>query len=199
MGTRDQRVDAYIASRADFARPILEHLREVVHAGCPQVAETIKWGMPAFEYKGLLGGMAAFKQHAVFSFWKHELVFEDGAYASGAMGSFGRLTSLKDLPPKKTLLACVKKAAKLNDAGVKAPRTKSRPSKAVAMHPALKAALAKNKRATATFAAFPPSCKAEYLEWVAQAKRDETRARRIKQAVEWMAQGKRRNWKYQDC
>jgi len=197
MPTLDPRIDAYIAAAPDFARPILERLRAVVHAGCPQVVETIKWGMPAFEHKGPLAGMAAFKRHAVFGFWKHELVVGDDARAREAMGSFGCLKTLSDLPPKRALVAFVRSAVKLNDAGVPAPRRKTRPRRAVAVPPALRAALARNARARATFEGLAPSHRAEYVEWVAEAKRDETRARRVQQAVEWLAQGKRRNWKYE--
>lgn len=199
MVTRDKRVDAYIASSADFARPILARLREVVHAACPAVEEKIKWRMPAFEHKGPLCGMAAFKQHAVFGFWKHELVVGDDPRAREAMGSFGCLKTLADLPPKKDLAAWVRKAVKLNDAGVKAPRAKTRPKQAVAAHPDLRAALARNAKARATLAGFPPGARAEYVEWVADAKQADTRARRIAQAVAWLAQGKRRNWKYEAC
>jgi len=199
MGTRDKRVDAYIAKQADFAQPILLHLREVVHDACPGVVETLKWSSPSFEYKGLLCGMAAFKQHAVFGFWKHELVVGDDGKAREAMGSFGCLKTLDDLPSKKALAGYVRKAMKLNDEGIAAPRRKTRPKKPVAMHPDLKKALGKSRKAQATFDAFPPSQKREYVEWVADAKGDDTRARRVAQAVEWMAQGKRRNWKYENC
>src|SRR5262249_36183666 len=175
------------------------HLREVVHEGCPDVEETIKWRMPAFEYKGPMAGMAAFKQHAVFGFWKHKLVAGDER-ADSAMGSFGRLTSLADLPARKTLVALVKKARKLNDDGVKVVRDKTtKNTKRATMHAELKAALGKNKKAQATFKAFPPSAQYEYVQWVAEAKGDDTRARRVAQSVEWMAQGKRRNWKYENC
>ncbi|MBM3984482.1 MAG: hypothetical protein FJ296_02135 [Planctomycetes bacterium] len=199
MASLDKRIDAYIAASADFARSILVRLREVVHAGCPQVVETIKWRMPAFEHKGPLAGMAAFKQHAVFGFWKHELVVGEDSKAREAMGSFGCLKSLADLPAKKDLVAYVRRAVALNEAGVQAPRRKTRPKKAVAVHPDLRAALARNAKARAAFDGFPPSAKAEYVEWVADAKKDDTRARRVKQAVECMAQGKRRNWKYETC
>jgi len=199
VGTRDKRIDAYITKAAPFAQPILRHLREVVHAACPDVVETVKWSMPAFEYKGPFCGMGAFKQHAVFGFWKHDLVVGDDGKAREAMGSFGCLKSLADLPPKKALVGYIRKAAKLNDEGVKAPRRKTVPKKAVPMHPELKTALARSSKARATFDAFPPGCQREYLSWVAEAKGDDTRARRIAQAVEWMAAGKRRNWKYENC
>ena len=197
MGTRDKRIDAYIRRQADFARPILQHLREVVHEACPEVVETLKWSMPSFEYKGLLCGMAAFKQHAVFGFWKHEQVVADDAQAREAMGSFGRLTSLDDLPSRRQLAGYVKRAKKLNDDGVPALRRKTRPKQRIPMHPELKAALARSSKARATWAAFSPSHQREYLEWVAEAKGDDTRARRVAQAVEWMAQGKSRHWKYE--
>ena len=196
----DPRIDAYIAKAADYARPILEHLREVVHEGCPEVEETIKWSMPAFEHKGPFAGMAAFKQHAVFGFWKHKLVVGEDRKAETAMGSFGCIKSLEDLPPRKTLVALVKKAKKLNDDGVKVVRDKTTKNKQrAAMHPELKAALAKSKKAQATFAAFPPSAQYEYVEWVAEAKSDDTRERRVAQSVDWLAQGKRRHWKYRSA
>jgi hypothetical protein len=195
--TRDKRIDAYIEKSAPFAQPILKHLRAVVHETCPDVVETLKWSSPHFEYKGPFCGMAAFKEHAVFGFWKHELVVGEDSKAKEAMGSFGCLRTLADLPSKKALATSIRKAMKLNDDGVKVLRRKTRPKQPVAMHPELKAALAKSRKAQATFDAFPPSGKGEYLEWVADAKSDDTRARRIAQAVEWMAEGKRRNWKYE--
>ena len=196
MGTRDARIDAYIAKAAEFARPILRHVRALVHDACPEVGETLKWGMPSFEYKGLLCGMAAFREHATFGFWKHDLLVKDDAKAREAMGSFGRLRSVGDLPPKRTLAGYVRRAMKLNDDGVKAPRAKTRPKKPIPVHADFRAALAKNAKARAAFEAFPPSHKREYLEWIAEAKRDETRVRRVSQAVAWMAEGKPRNWKY---
>jgi uncharacterized protein YdeI (YjbR/CyaY-like superfamily) len=196
MGTRDPRVDAYIRKSAAFARPILAHLREVVHDSCPDVTETVKWNSPSFEYKGLLCGFAAFKAHCTFGFWKHALVVGDDPKAEEAMGSFGRLTTLADLPPKAALRRYVKKAMRLNDEGVRAPREKSLPRKPIRMHPELKQALARSRKAAATFEGFSPSHKREYLEWIAEAKRDETRARRIAQAIEWLSDGKPRNWKY---
>ncbi len=197
MGARDPRIDAYIAKSAGFARPILTHLREVVHAACPEVTETLKWGHPAFEHRGILAGMAAFKKHCAFGFWKHDLVIEGNTRADEAMGSFGRLTKLSDLPSNASLVRLVKKAKKLNDDGVKVVRTKTRPKKLIPMHPELKAALAKKKKARATFEALSPSHKREYVEWIAEAKADETRSRRIATAIEWLSEGKTRNWKYE--
>jgi len=195
MGKKDPRVDAYIAKSADFAKPILTHIRAVVHAAVPDVEEDLKWSMPAFMYKGMLCGMAAFKQHATFGFWKYSLVV-DGR-SEMAMGNFGKITKISDLPPKSALAAYVKKAAALNDAGIKVARKPKGPAKPVRVPPALTAALEKNKKAQSAFAVFPPSHKREYAEWIADAKTDETRTRRITQAIQWIANGKSRNWKYE--
>jgi hypothetical protein len=199
MGRRDKRIDAYIARSAEFAQPILTRLRELVHATCPEVEETLKWSHPSFEYKGMLCGMAAFKAHAVFGFWKHEQVVGTDPKAKEAMGSFGCLKSVADLPGKKAFAGFMKEAMRLNDEGVKAVRRKTGPRPKSRLHPELRAALARNARAQATFDGFPPSAQREYMEWVAEAKGEDTRARRVKQSVEWMAQGKRRNWKYARC
>lgn len=198
MPSQDPRIDAYIAASAEFARPILEEIRKRVHAACPQVEETIKWGMPNFVHAGgILCGMAAFKQHASFGYWKHALVM-GGAERDG-MGSYGRLASMRDLPPRTRMQADLKKAMRLNEDGVKPERRKPA-SKPVPEIPGdLAAALDKDKAAKATFDGFPPSCKREYIDWIVEAKREETRAKRLAQAVEWMAEGKRRNWKYGNC
>lgn len=198
MGKRDPRIDRYIREAPEYARPILERLRDIVHAGCPDVVETLKWGKPAFEHKGLLCGMAAFKAHVAFGFWKHTLVVEGGSGKEfDALGSFGRLRSVRDLPPKATLARYVKKAVKLNDDGVTAVRAKHATRKPLPMHPDFEAALGRNKQARATFDAFSPSHRREYGDWVAEAKREETRTRRIEQAITWLAAGKSRNWKYE--
>jgi hypothetical protein len=198
MGTRDPRVDTYIAKAPAFARPILKELRARVHEACPDAVETIKWRSVSFEHHGILCGMASFKQHCTFGFWKHDLVVGKDPKAMEAMGSFGRLTKVAELPPRSRFGALVKKAAQLNVDGVKPVRPKHE-KKPVRMHPELQTALGRNKKARATFDGFPPSQQREYLEWVAEAKRDETRARRVAQAVEWMAEGKPRNWKYTSC
>jgi len=196
---RDPRIDAYIERAAPFAQPILQHVRVLVHEACPAVEETIKWGMPTFIHAGaILCGMAAFKQHASFGFWKHALVVGEGEPRDG-MGSYGKLVSLDDLPPKRTLLAHLRKAVALNEAGVKSPARKSAPKPPPETTPELAAALAQSPAAKAAFDAFPPGCRREYIEWIAGAKRPETRARRVSEAVAWMAEGKRRNWKYGNC
>src|SRR3954471_7892188 len=198
MGTRDPRVDAYIAKSADFAKPILTHLREIVHAACPEVEESLKWSMPFFSYHGPLMNMSAFKEHAAFGFWKGALVLGRGSGEDErAMGQFGRITSVKDLPPKKELTALIKKAAKLNEEGVRVEKKKKSPRAELPVPPELTAARAKHKKARVAFEAFPPSHRREYNEWIGEAKREETRAARVKQAMEWIAEGKSRNWKYE--
>ena len=196
MGSRDRRIDAYIAKSQEFARPILTHIRETVHEACPDVTETIKWGMPAFEYKGPFCGMAAFKQHATFGFWKSSLIFPKGSGANG-MSAFGRLTSLGDLPPKKTIVGYIARAMELNEQGVTVSmRRRSGPAKPMRVPADLAAALKKNTKAKAAFGAFPPSQRNEYIAWITEAKTEGTRARRLGTAVEWIAEGKARNWKY---
>ena len=198
--TRDPRIDAYIEHAAPFARPILAHVRALVHKACPQVEETIKWGMPTFVHAGgILCGMAAFKQHASFGYWKHALVVGEGEPRDG-MGSYGKLASVKELPPKKTLLAHIRKAMQLNDEKVKSPvARKSGPASVMDAPEDLLAALKKNAKARKTFEGFPPGQQREYVDWIVEAKRAETRGKRLAQAVEWMAEGKRRNWKYENC
>jgi hypothetical protein len=194
MGKRDKRVDAYLAKSADFAKPILGYLRETVHEACPDCEETLKWSAPTFTYHGMLCGFAAFKQHIQFGFWKHELLLP-GKPREG-MG-FGRITSMNDVPSKKQLVTLIKKAMKLNEDGVKVPRMKAAPQRGVIRMPGdLKSALAKNKKASATYDSFSPSHKREYLQWITEAKSPETRTRRLETAVEWMSAGKPRNWKY---
>lgn len=196
---REPRIDAYIARAAPFAQPILRELRERVHAACPQVSEAIKWGMPNFVYRGkILCGMAAFKQHASFGFWQGaNIVGAEQAAGSDAMGQFGRLTAPADLPGRREFAALVKRAMALIETGAKRPPTKTSQPKPPPRPPAdLAAALAANPAARNTFDAFPPSQQREYVEWVETAKREQTRRARVAQAVEWMAQGKVRNWKY---
>jgi uncharacterized protein YdeI (YjbR/CyaY-like superfamily) len=201
MGTRDPRIDAYIASAAPFAEPILQHVRELVHAACPDVEETMKWSMPTFVHAGgILAGMAAFKQHASFGYWKHALVLGEDAPRDG-MGSYGKLASLRDLPPKRQVLADIRKAMQLNEAGAKAPaaRKAASPKTPAAMPEDMATALKRNRAAKAAFDAFPPGAQREYVDWIVEAKRPETRQKRLAQAVEWIAEGKRRHWKYERC
>jgi uncharacterized protein YdeI (YjbR/CyaY-like superfamily) len=193
MSARDPRVDAYIARSAAFAQPILSRLRDLVHEACPEVEETLKWGAPSFMHAGgILCFMAAFKQHASFGFWKHALVLGEDVPREG-MGSLGKLTRLDDLPPKKQLLAWIRKTPAVRKAGRPKPQPDVPPELAAAL------AMRKHARARAVFEAFPPGHRREYIEWIAEAKREETRARRLAQALEWMSEGKPRNWKYMRC
>ena len=194
MGKRDPRVDAYIARSAEFARPILGHFREVVHEVCPDVEETLKWSSPHFDYKGVLCGMAAFKQHCNFILWKAGLVIGEPGNRAG--GPLRDITSLADLPPDNTLRRWLAQAAELNEKGVKAPRA-TKPKKKLIVPRELTSALAKNKKAKAAFDSFPPSHKREYAEWISDAKGADTRQRRVDAALEWIAAGKSRNWKYE--
>ncbi|HEV8337403.1 MAG TPA: YdeI/OmpD-associated family protein [Candidatus Polarisedimenticolia bacterium] len=200
MGRKDPRVDAYIEKSAVFARPILNHLREVVHAACPEVDETLKWGFPHFMHKGILCSMASFKQHCAFGFWKGTLLAEKhkgrAAIRETAMGEFGRITSLSDLPGEKALRRYVKDAVALNDAGVKLPRPKPKSGRSLRVPEDLQVALSKNRKARTIFEGFSPSHRREYVEWMTEAKTEATRRRRLETAVAWMAEGKVRNWKY---
>ncbi|MDB5199918.1 MAG: hypothetical protein JWO92_1881 [Chitinophagaceae bacterium] len=200
MGKKDKRVDAYIEKAQPFAKPILNHLREVVHKACADVEETIKWGMPSFDYKGAFCSMASFKEHAVFGFWKASLMKDADkmkANQQNAMGHAGKIKSLSDLPPDKILTSWIKEAAKLNDDGVKLPPRKKTEKKDIEVPDYFTKALGENKKALQAFEKFPPSHKREYLQWITEAKTEETRNRRMDTALEWIADGKGRNWKYE--
>jgi hypothetical protein len=201
MPTTDPRIDAYIEKSKDFARPVLVHLRKLVHQACPQVVETLKWSMPSFEYKGLLCGFAAFKQHCTFGFWKQSLM-ETDAFPENktAMGSFGRITSLDDLPADDVLIGLIRQAMELNEKGIKVPRAKASGEKKELVVPdILMEALARHEKAAETFNAFPYSCKKEYVEWITEAKTEPTREKRMATTIEWLSEGKKRNWKYEKC
>jgi uncharacterized protein YdeI (YjbR/CyaY-like superfamily) len=195
MGTRDSRVDAYIAGAATFAQPILTHLRALVHAACPSVTETIKWGFPHFEYKGVLCSMAAFKSHCAFGFW-HRDMRERPTSDQPAMGQFGRITALRDLPKDAALDALIRKAAALNAAGIKPAKVAAPPKPPPDVPADLAAALRKNAEARTRFAAMSVSHQREYIEWLQDAKREETRGKRLATAIDWIAQGKSKEWKY---
>ncbi len=193
--SRDPRIDAYIARAQPFARPILEHVRERVHAVVPDVEEAMKWSHPTYCKGGrIVLGTAAFKEHAVVNFWRgQELGFEA---RDGAMGQLGKLTDVEDLPTD--LDSMIAKAAELSDAP--APRKpKHSPKPPPELHPEFAAALAKATKAKATLDAFPPSAQREYLEWISDAKQESTRRKRIADAIQWLGEGKRRNWKYENC
>lgn len=196
MATTDPRVDVYIEKAQPFARPVLRHIRALVHRAVPDVEETMKWSFPHFQYQGMLCSMAAFKQHCAFGFWNHSMMTEDQKSAD-AMGQFGRIASVDDLPADRTFVSLVKQAAALNVAGVKPKRVIRTPKPALEPPQDLLAALKKNKRAATAFDGFPPSHRREYIEWITEAKTEATRARRLTTAVEWIAEGKGRNWKYE--
>jgi uncharacterized protein YdeI (YjbR/CyaY-like superfamily) len=200
MGTRDPRVDAYIAQAGEFAQPILRWLRDVVHRHCPEVEESIKWGFPHFLHHGMLCSMAAFKQHCSFGFWKGTLFVVDSRNDE-AMGQFGRITSLENAPDEKLLAGYIRQAMQFNESGTKPARgSKDAAPRAPAQVPDdLAAALKNNRKAAAVFEGFSNTNRREYIEWITEAKRAETRAKRLAQTLEWLAEGKARNWKYQDC
>jgi uncharacterized protein YdeI (YjbR/CyaY-like superfamily) len=199
MANTDPRVDAYITKSAPFAQPILQHIRKAVHAGCPDVEETIKWSFPHFVYKGMLCSMASFKAHCAFGFWKGSLLKDElgDSKAKDAMGQFGRIASLDDLPPARQLIALVRKAAALNEQGVKVVRRKSIVKAAPVVPAEFRKILRADKKALAAFTALSASHQREYLEWFAEAKTPETRQRRMGTALEWLSEGKARNWKYE--
>ena len=200
MGTRDPRIDAYIESSAEFAQPILRHLRDLVHQGCPEVEEGWKWSFPHFLYKGMLCSMASFKQHCAFGFWKGSLILDEKGRGTEAMGQFGKITSLADLPSDETILGYIREAVRLNDEGIKVEKNPPPAvKKALVVPDDLERALDNNPDARATFDRFSPSKRKEYVEWIEEAKSEGTRAKRLQQAIEWMAEGKARNWKYEKC
>ncbi len=195
----DKRIDQYIANSNEFARPVLEHLRKVVHKACPEVTETMKWSFPHFDYKGIMCSMAAFKEHCAFNFWKASLL-EDKSKSlrtagDGGMGNFGRITSVRDLPSEKILTGLIKQAMKLNDEGV-ADRKLVLAKERTPVPAFLTAALKKNKKAAGVFDGFSNSHRKEYIQWITEAKTEETRKKRLAQTIEWLNEGKPRNWKY---
>jgi len=196
---RDPRVDAYIERAQPFARPILAHVRERVHAVCPDAAETLKWSSPSFTLDGkILLMMAAFKAHAALNLWRGQELRGAEASADG-MGQFGKLTSLADLPPGDELDAVIRKAAELARTAPAPRKPKHAPRPAPQLHPDFAAALAKAPKARSALDSFPPSAQRDYLDWIAEAKQDWTRQKRIATAIEWLSEGKRKNWKYERC
>jgi len=201
MPKTDPRIDSYIEKSAEFAQPVLIHLRKLVHSACPDVTETVKWSMPSFEYRGILCGFAAFKKHCTFGFWKQSLM-ETDAFPKNktAMGSFGRITSLKDLPSDKVMIGLIHQAMDLNEKGVKVPKKKPPgTNKELVVPDDLKKALSKNKKAQAQFDRFSYSHRKEYVEWITEAKTEPTRLKRLATTIEWLAEGRSRNWKYEKC
>ncbi|HXB41258.1 MAG TPA: YdeI/OmpD-associated family protein [Bacteroidia bacterium] len=200
MPKKDPRIDAYITKAKPFAQPILKHLRKLMHQACPQVEETIKWSFASFDYKGPFASMASFNEHCAFGFWKAALMEDSKNLKENqqtAMGHLGRITSMKDLPSDKKIIAYIKEAMELNDKGIKLPaRKKETNPKPLPVPPYFKTALSKNKKAKEQFENFAPGQKKEYILWLTEAKTEETRNRRMEQAIEWIGEGKIRNWKY---
>jgi uncharacterized protein YdeI (YjbR/CyaY-like superfamily) len=201
VAKKDPRIDAKIAASPEFARPILAHLRKLAHKACPEAEETLKWGMPHFTYKGaILFGMGSFKAHIAMGFWLGDLIVGDKA-SEEAMGQFGRVTTLKDLPPDGTIAGFIRKAMALIDQGVKSPtrsaQKRSKPKPPPKVPAFLAAAFRGDAGAQAGFKGLPPGKQREYIEWLAEAKTEATREKRLAQALEWMAEGKGRNWKYE--
>lgn len=201
MPPKDARIDLYISKSAVFAKPILIHLRKLVHVACPEVEETIKWGFASFDYKGSMCNMASFKQHCAFGFWKAQLMKDKAliknAESESAMGHYGKITSLKDLPSDKKIIAHIKDAMILNEKGIKLqPRKVTTAKKEIVVPVYFLKQLKKNKKAFTAFESFSPSHKKEYVEWITEAKTDETKTRRMHTAIEWISEGKSRNWKY---
>jgi len=195
-------VDAYIAKSAEFARPILARLRLLMHKACPQIEETMKWSVPHFEYQGVVANMAAFKQHASFGFWKQKLMKDPaGLFPQAGDSSMGgrKIRAMTDLPSDAVLIRYIKAAVALNEAGVKLPNAGRKKKPPPKLPVDLAAALKKNAKARATYEAFPPSKQREYVEWLTEAKQEATRQKRLATAIEWMAAGKSRHWKYQNC
>ena len=199
MARKDPRIDAYIQKAPEFAKPILRHLRQLVHLGCPDVEETWKWSFPHFMHKGILCSMAAFKQHCSFGFWKGKLVVAENS-KEDAMGQFGRITTLADLPSDKVILRYIKEAVRLNEPGAKVARpARSTVKKELVVPAYFQVALQKKKQALKHFESFSYSHKKEYVEWLTEARTEETRNRRMATALGWLEAGKSRNWKYANC
>lgn len=202
METFDKRIDDYIASSAEFAKPILNYLRELIHQASPEISETIKWGMPFFDYKGTVCNFASFKQHCTFGFWKSSLLPDPAnvlkSEAESAMGQFGRITAIGDLPSKEVIMEYVRNAVLLNETGVKVARKKSTEGIVEPIQPPgyFIEALSKNPLAQSTFEKFSNSHKKEYIEWIKEAKTETTREKRLSTTLLWLSEGKSMNWKY---
>lgn len=200
MNKPDPRIDAYIAKAAPFAQTVLQHIRKLVHKACPDITETMKWSFPHFEYKGVVCSMAAFKQHCAFGFWKASIMKDPNKIMQikdrGAMGHFDRITTVKDLPADKIMIAYIKEAVLLNENGIKLPAKTKTTQKEIVVPADIIAALKKNSKAKKVFEAFSPSHKKEYIEWITEAKTEPTRIKRLNTMLEWLEEGKDRNWKY---
>lgn len=200
--SHDPRIDEYIERAAPFARPVLRHLRELVHKTSPDIIETVRWGFPHFDYKGILCSMAAFKKHCHFGFWKGTILKDSKelltAVGATQMANFDQITSMKDLPPDKVLTAYIREAIRLNEEGIALPAKEKRPRNTQIVIPEeLSSALNRNTKAKAAFEKFSPSHKREYIEWIIDAKTDATREKRVDKTIELLTDGKSLHNKYQ--
>ena len=194
----DKKVDNYIIQSADFAKPILSHLRKLIHNACPDVQEMIKWGFPHFDYKGMLCNMAGFKNHCAFGFWKAALMKDAVSFKinnATSMGHAGKIKNLSDLPPDNMIIVQIKEAMRLNEEEIKLPDRRLKNREEVMIPDLLKKEFAKNKKASDTFNSLSHPHKKEYTEWINEAKTEETKSKRIATTIEWLAAGKTRNWK----
>lgn len=198
----NSQIDDYILKAQPFAQPILHHLRKLIHDACPQVEEKIKWGMPCFDYHGIMCNFASFKQHCTFGFWKAALMKDqslmENAAKENSMGHLGRITDIKLLPSDRKINAYIKEAMLLNEKGIKVQRIKNNKAIDQESEPEyMLKALRSDKKVLANYESFSPSCKREYIEWVTEAKTELTRTKRLQQAILWIKEGKKRNWKYE--
>ncbi len=199
MPTVDPRIDAYIEKSADFAKPILTHIRKLVHKAFPNIQETMKWSMPHFDHKGTVCNMGSFKEHCALGFWKQSLLEQDAFPAEKtAMGSFGRIASIKDLPPDKVMIGLIQQAVELNEKGIKVAKKLAAKTELVVPDDLIKA-LSKYKVAQTAFEQFSYSHKKEYVQWIEEAKTEPTRNKRLATTIEWLTEGKSKNWKYEKC
>ena len=199
-------VDAYIAKSPAFARPILTRLRKLMHRACPTIEETMKWSVPHFEKNGIVASIPAFKQHVAYGFWSKKLIDErlgkdaEMLFPKDAERGMGgrKIRSPDELPPDALILRAIRIAVALNEEGIRPKRV---PSKKGPVKPPsyLMAALKRNAKARQTFERFTPSQQREYVAWLVEARQETTREKRLATTIEWLAEGKQRYWKYQDC
>lgn len=193
-------VTDYINNVEPFAKPIVKKLRAIFLKADKRLVENVKWGLPSYEYKGIVGGFASFKNHVAWGLWKSSLLKDPkGAIglARASIMSAGKLSSVKDLPKEQHLIDLIKQAVELNERGIKLKKPKAKKKPEAKVPGDLRQALDRNEKAAEVFENFSPSCRREYIEWITEAKTEETREKRLLQAIEWMAEGKRRNWKYE--
>ena len=199
MGNRNKLIDEYIEKAAPFAKPILSHIRELIHEAWPEIEETIKWKVPVYEYKGIVCATGAFKTHCAFNFFKAKLMKDPyhvfSEQFSDAAGQFGKLLTVSDLPSDSILREYIQEAAKLNTDKIKGPAKKKEDADHLIPND-LSIALKNNPIAQKQFETMSLGYKKEYIDWLLDAKMDATRQKRLETAIEWIAEGKPRNWKY---